>query len=302
MGNPADDSTSTPREPADERRVAFVTGASRGIGRASAIALAAAGFDVVVTARTVREGEQYDYGSTRAQSRTLSLPGSIELTAEEVTRHGREALAIRLDLMDRASIDAALERTWAEWGHIDVLLNNGIYQGPGLMELFSSLRVEEAETIFEGNVFAQIHITQRVLARMLERGRGGRIINMTSGSALIDPPAPAGQGGWGFAYAASKAAFHKLAGILHVEHGADGIRSFNLNPGFILTEAQKVMHGGDQFGGTFAGAGPEVPAAVIAWLATHPDADALSGGRHVDAQRLCEELQLIEGFKRASGR
>ncbi len=284
------------------RRVAFVTGASRGIGKASALALATAGFDVVVTARTVREGEQYDYGSTRAQSRPMSLPGSIELTAEEVRKQGREALAIRLDLMDTPSIDAALDRTFAEWGHIDVLLNNGIYQGPGLMETFSELRVEEAEKIFRGNVFAQIHLTQRVLAQMLERGRGGTIVNMTSGSALIDPPAPSGKGGWGYAYAASKAAFHKLAGILHVEHGADGIRCFNLNPGFILTEAQKAMRGGDQFGGTFAGAGPEVPAAVIAWLASDPEADALRGGRHVDAQRLCEERQLIRGFKRAAGR
>jgi len=301
MTDTAFDSTSPSPGAADERRVAFITGASRGIGRASALALAGAGFDVVVTARTVREGEQYDYGSTRAESRPMALPGSIESTAEAVRATGREALPIRLDLMDRATIDAALEHTWATWGHIDVLLNNGIYQGPGLMEPFANLRVDEAETIFDGNVFAQIHITQRVLAHMLARGRGGRIINMTSGSALIDPPAPAGRGGWGFAYAASKAAFHKLAGILHVEHGGDGIRAFNVNPGFILTEAQKAMHGGDQFGGAFAGAGPEVPAAVIAWLATHPDANDLSGGRHVDAQRLCEELQLVEGFQRAEG-
>jgi NAD(P)-dependent dehydrogenase (short-subunit alcohol dehydrogenase family) len=284
------------------RRVAFVTGASRGIGEASAVALAESGFDVVVTARTVQEGEQYDYGATREQSRPMALPGSIELTAEQVRKRGREALAIRLDLMDTASIDAALDRTYQEWGHIDVLLNNGIYQGPGLMEPFADLRIEDAEKIFQGNVFAQIHVTQRVLSAMLERGAGGTIVNMTSGSALIDPPAPAGKGGWGYAYAASKAAFHKLAGILHVEHGDDGIRCFNLNPGFILTEAQKAMHGGDQFGGTFAGAGPEVPAAVIAWLASDPESDALRGGRHVDAQRLCEERQLIEGFQRAEGR
>lgn len=284
------------------RRVAFITGASRGIGKASAIALAEAGFDVVVTARTVREGERYDYGSTRELSRPMSLPGSIELTAEEVRKRGRDALPIRLDLMDFSSIDAALDRTYAEWGHIDLLLNNGIYQGPGLMEPFAGLRGEETEKIFRGNVFAQIHITQHVLTAMLERGSGGTIVNMTSGSALIDPPAPTGRGGWGYAYAASKAAFHKLAGILHVEHGDDGIRCFNLNPGYILTEAQKAMHGGDQFGGTFAGAGPEVPAAVIAWLATDAEADPLRGGRHVDAQRLCEERQLIEGFRRAPGR
>jgi NAD(P)-dependent dehydrogenase (short-subunit alcohol dehydrogenase family) len=291
------------KDPASpSRRVAFVTGASRGIGKASAIALAEAGFDVVVTARTVREGERYEYGSTREQSQQIALPGSIELTSEEVRKQGRDALPIRLDLMDTASIDAALEQTYAEWGHIDLLLNNGIYQGPGLMDPFAELRPEDTEKIFRGNVFAQIHITQCVLAAMLERGAGGTIVNMTSGSVLIDPPAPTGKGGWGYAYAASKAAFHKLAGILHVEHGDDGIRCFNLNPGFILTEAQKARHGGDQFGGTFATAGAEVPAAVIAWLATAPEADALRGGRHVDAQRLCEERQLIAGYRRAEGR
>ena len=294
--------SSLPASSNADRRVAFVTGASRGIGKAAAIALARRGFDVVVTARTVREGEQYDYGATRAQSKSMSLPGSLELTAEEIAKTGREALAIRLDLLDTPSIDAALDLTYATWGHIDVLLNNGIYQGPGLMEPRADLRIEDTEKIFRGNVFAQIHITQRVLAGMLERGSGGTIINMTSGSALIDPPAVAGQGGWGYAYAASKAAFHKLAGILHIEHAEQGIRCFNVNPGFILTEAQKAMHGGDQFGGRFAGAGPEVPAEVIGWLACDPAADALRGGRHVDAQRLCEERQLIEGFRRAEGR
>lgn len=283
------------------RKVAFVTGASRGIGAASAIALAERGFDIVASARTLVAGEKHDYGSTKAESRSMALPGSLEETAAAVRARGREALVLRLDLLDRASIDAALDQTYAQWGHIDVLLNNGIYQGPGLMERLADLRDDEIKTIFEGNVFAQLHVTQRVVARMLERGAGGTVINMTSGSALIDPPKPAGEGGWGYAYSASKAAFHKLAGILHVEHARDGIRAFNLNPGFILTEAQKAMHGGDQFGGTFAGAGPDVPAAVIAWLASEPEADALRGGRHVDAQRLCEERQLVAGFERAQG-
>jgi NAD(P)-dependent dehydrogenase (short-subunit alcohol dehydrogenase family) len=283
------------------RKIAFVTGASRGIGAASAVALAEAGFDVVVSARTVAEGETHDYGSTKAASKQIALPGSIEQTAELVRKAGREALAIRLDLIDRASIDAALDRTYAEWGHIDVLLNNGIYQGPGLMELMADLRDDEIRTIFEGNVFAQLHITQRVVAQMLERGAGGTVINMTSGSALIDPPRPAGKGGWGYAYAASKAAFHKLAGILHIEHGREGIRAFNLNPGFIVTEAQKAIEGADKFSGTFAGAGPDVPAKVIAWLASSEEATDLCGGRHVDAQRVCEERQLIAGFKRAEG-
>lgn len=147
-----------------QRHVAFVTGASRGIGKAAAIALAEAGCDVVVTARTVQEGEKFNYSATRAGSWEQAMPGSIQITAEEVRKRGRDALPIRLDLLDRGSIDAAVERTLREWGHIDVLLNNGIYQGPGLMDRFLDVSDEMVKKIFEGNVFAQIHITQKVVA------------------------------------------------------------------------------------------------------------------------------------------
>ena len=105
----------------EERKVAFVTGASRGIGRASAIALAEAGCDVVVTARTVREGETSD---------GRPLPGSIETTATQVEAAGQRALPMRLDLLDEASMQAAVDATLAQWGRIDVLLNNAIYIGP----------------------------------------------------------------------------------------------------------------------------------------------------------------------------
>ncbi|MGE4606447.1 MAG: SDR family NAD(P)-dependent oxidoreductase, partial [Myxococcota bacterium] len=148
------------------RKVAFVTGASRGIGRASAIALAESGFDVVVTARTVKEGETAD---------GRPLPGSIETTADEVRRRGREALAIRLDLLERETIDAAIEHTLSEWGRVDLLLNNGIYTGPGVMSEFMDLAPELVETMFRANVFSQIWLTQKVLPAMIERGHGSVI-------------------------------------------------------------------------------------------------------------------------------
>ena len=87
-----------------EKKVAFVTGASRGIGRAACIALAECGWDVVVTARTVTEGETAD---------GRPLPGSIESTASEVRSRGREALAIRLDLLDseRAAFNSRFQLT-----------------------------------------------------------------------------------------------------------------------------------------------------------------------------------------------
>jgi NAD(P)-dependent dehydrogenase (short-subunit alcohol dehydrogenase family) len=279
-----------------ERKVAFVTGASRGIGKAAAIALADAGYDVVVTARTVEEGEKYDYGYSAAGSGTLALPGSIRKTAEEIRLRGRQALPIRLDLMDRGSIDAAVEQALREWGQIDVLLNNGIFQGAGAMDRFVDLTDEAVKRVFEGNVFAQIHLTQKILPAMLQRGHG-IIINMTSNAALNDPPGAAGEGrGWGFAYGASKGAFHRMAGILHVELHQRGICAYNVQPGLVVTESHKVLMGEDSdIIRVHRGSPVEVSAAVITWLATNPEAVAMSGQTFF-AQRFCKDRQLVPGW------
>jgi NAD(P)-dependent dehydrogenase (short-subunit alcohol dehydrogenase family) len=195
------------------RKVAFVTGASRGIGRSASIALARKGYDVVVTARTLREGEGMVRGATSDDPREIPISGSVESTARAVSEAGQRALPIRLDLLDRPSIDAAVETALGEWGQIDLLLNNGIYQGPGLMDRFMDFPLEAMETIFDGNVFNQVYLTRQILPQMLRRGQG-IIVNMTSNAGQNDPPRPTGEGGWGYAYAASKGAFHRMAGIL----------------------------------------------------------------------------------------
>ncbi len=274
------------------RKVAFITGASRGIGRASALALAGKGFDVVATARTLHEGEKHDYRSTREEAALDSLPGSVEATAAAVRAAGREALAIRLDLLDFASIEAAVEQTFAEWGRIDLLLNNGITQGPGSLSPF--LEIEEADfrRILEGNLLAQLHITQLVVPRMLSQG-GGTVMNMTSAVALMDPPAATGKGGWGFAYAASKAAFNRMVGILRAEFGAQGIRACNINPGHVITESMKARTAdGNPYEEHFKGCPPEVPASVVAWLASSDEAWELVGPEPVNAMRWCKKQQL----------
>ena len=264
-----------------EARVALVTGASRGIGRASALALADRGFDVALTARTVVEGQAAD---------GRPLPGSLETTAAAIEERGRRALAIPMDLLDRKTIDEAVDRTLAEWGRIDVLLNNAIYTGEGTMQLFEELSQDLISTIFEANVFAQIHITRRVLPTMLERG-SGVIITMVSGAGMSDPPAPANKGGWGFAYAASKGAIQRMTGVLEVEYRGRGVRFVNVEPGFVMTEAMSLGDPDGEIARRFRAAPMEVPAAVNAWLASD-DAAEEHNGQTVFAQKLCLQLGL----------
>ncbi len=103
-----------------EPRTALVTGASRGIGRAIALALAGDGYDVAVTARTVTEG-----------TGQFGLPGSLERTVAEIEALGRRALAVPLDLLDRDALVPAVDRVLDTFGHLDVLVNNAIYVSDG---------------------------------------------------------------------------------------------------------------------------------------------------------------------------
>jgi NAD(P)-dependent dehydrogenase (short-subunit alcohol dehydrogenase family) len=158
------------------------------------------------------------------------------------------------------------------------------------MDRFLDLDLAVVETMFQANLFAQIHLTQRVLPDMLERG-AGTVINLVSNAGLHDPPAPAGKGGWGFAYAATKAAFHRMVGILAVEHANRGVQFFNVEPGFVITEAMQLNDPAGELSKRFMGAPPAVPAAVIAWLASNPAA-AEWNGKTVFAQKLCLQLGL----------
>jgi len=179
------------------RKVALVTGASRGIGKQTALTLAGRGWSVVLTARTLHEGEVREYSTTRAVRDLRAMPGSLEATAEAIHREGGQALPLRMDLLDRSSIAAAVETATRSWGAIDLLVNNAIYQGPGTMDRVLDLEVGDLERSLLGNAVNQLFLIQQVLPEMLARG-SGVIVNLVSESAMIDPPAPAGEGGWGY--------------------------------------------------------------------------------------------------------
>jgi NAD(P)-dependent dehydrogenase (short-subunit alcohol dehydrogenase family) len=177
-----------------------------------------------------------------------------------------------------------------EWGRIDVLVNNAVDTGPGSMARFDDTPVEVIEAKLDANVVAQVVMIKAVLPGMLERG-DGTVVNITSAVAISDPPAPAGEGGWGSAYAMSKGAFHRLAGILAVEYRDRGLRFFNVEPGFVVTERMAVNAKSLGLEGKYPGAPPTVPASVVAWLATDPGADELNG-ETVSAQKFAREQGL----------
>jgi NAD(P)-dependent dehydrogenase (short-subunit alcohol dehydrogenase family) len=276
-----------------DRRVAFVTGASRGIGKACAVHLARAGFDVALTARTVGEGEAREHSSTVHRSDTRPLPGSLSGTAELVIAAGREALLVPADLLDRASLGAAAATVQERWGGIDVLVNNGRYIGPGHMDRFLETPLELLDKHLEANVMAPLVLLRQCLPSMLERGHG-LVADITSSVAWMDPPAPAGEGGWGLGYAMSKAALHRVAGLVHGELDTPGVALVNIDPGFIATERMAQDMAGFGFDAS-AGAPPDVIGAVVAWLATDPAA-AEWAGRVVPAQALCHERGLLPGW------
>jgi NAD(P)-dependent dehydrogenase (short-subunit alcohol dehydrogenase family) len=273
-------------------KVAFITGASRGIGKACAVELADAGFDIAVTARTVKEGEAREHSSTLRESDTSPLPGSLESTEDAIRAKGVDCLALQADLLDAASLGAAVATVLERKGRIDVVIHNGRYIGPGHMDQFMDTPVELLRTQMEANVFAPLMINKLVLPQMIARGSGD-IVNITSGSGYGDPTKPAGSGGWGMGYGISKGAFQRIAGFLHTELGEKGIRCFNVQPGLIATE--RIGQDMAKFGITNKGAPMEVMGKVVRWLVTDPDADRYSGV-NVEAQFFCHEKGLLPGW------
>ncbi|HVM65710.1 MAG TPA: SDR family oxidoreductase [Acidimicrobiales bacterium] len=280
-----------------DRPVALVTGASRGIGKAIAVHLARSGLDIALTARTVAEGESREHSSTLHKSNTKPLPGSLQSTAELVEAEGVRSLTVPADLTVRPSVIKAAETVLDQWGRVDVLVNNGRYIGPGHMDQFIETPLELLDLHLEANVMAPLALTKVVLPGMLERGEGW-IVNITSGAGYHDPPAAAGNGGWGLGYGMSKGALHRVAGVLHLELADRGIHAYNVQPGFIATE--RMFQDMAEFGfDASAGAPPDVMGAVVAWIVNDPaaaDARVEPDGRNFEAQDVCRELGLLPGW------
>jgi NAD(P)-dependent dehydrogenase (short-subunit alcohol dehydrogenase family) len=266
-----------------DARVALVTGASRGIGRGCALALARAGFDLALCARTQREGE----GRTGA----LPLPGSLEKVAAEVRGLGRRALELPLDLSRPESIAPIVERTLRELGRIDVLVSSAIYTGGNAMATFLDMPMAEMRAAFECNVLGPLELVQQVARGMLGQG-GGLVIHISSGAGQNESARLPGKGGWGLPYSLTKAASNRMAAGLGKELRQHGIAVVNLEPGVVATEKMLAVTSRQGIDAS-AGLPVEVAGAVCAFIATHPTPMIFSG-RTVDAPQFSGWAKLLD--------
>jgi len=258
-----------------DRKVAFLTGASRGIGRGCALELAKRGFDLVLTARTVTGAERFEHSSTVKKSSTDALPGSCEATAAECRALGVATHVAKLDLAERGDWPAAIESAMRRFGRIDVLVNNGRYVGPGHMDPFEETPLELIEQMFLCNVYAPLALIKLCLPIWKRQG-GGIVINITSSAGQTETPQPIGKGGWGLGYSLTKAAFSRMVAGLAKELRPYNVAIIGLMPGFVGTERMAIELG--QFGFDASKALPvENPGRVCAMLATSKNPMHFSG-------------------------
>ena len=223
-------------------KYAFVTGGSRGIGRAVALKLAAQGWPVIINYRSNHEAAQ--------------------TVMDEITAMGGKAELLPFDVADAACADSALEQ-WEQQhpdDYVAVLVNNAGIRRDGMMFMMGD---DDWHRVIDTTLHGFFYITRRLLKHMMPRRRGGRIINMTSLSGLKGLPGQTN-------YSAAKAALIGATKALAQEVAARGVTVNAVAPGFIATDMTSDLNEAELAKMIPAGrfGKPEEVAALVAFLAS----------------------------------
>ncbi len=207
----------TPLEHKLAGKVALVTGAGRGLGRAYALRLARLGADVVIN--DVRMDSATEYGEQ------LTAPSVVD----ECKAYGVRSIGIQADVTKKAEVTGMVEQAIAEFGRVDILVNNaGGALTPWDRGFAEMMPEEDYRFILDVNLSSTIFCCQAVLPGMTERG-WGRIVNVASQAAL-----EAQTGGWNAHYAVAKAGICHYTRLLALRVGPAGIHVNAIAPGLIL--------------------------------------------------------------------
>ncbi|GGA19725.1 short-chain dehydrogenase [Amylibacter cionae] len=188
----------------------IITGASRGIGAAAARKFAECGAKVMLCARS---------------------GGDIDDIAAEITKAGGTAIAQKTDVADYDQVQAAVDRAVAEFGGLDILINNAGALDP--VERLENATVAAWDSVIDVNVKGVFYGIRAALP-VMKAAKGGTILTIGSGAAN------GALEGWSH-YCSSKAAVHHLNNCLHAEEDENGIRALVLSPGTVATEMQRVI-------------------------------------------------------------
>ena len=193
-----------------EKKLALVTGGSRGIGKACALELAKAGYDVVINYA----------GNVEAANKTV----------EELKALGSNSEAYKFDVSNAEQVNAGINEIFEKYGRIDVLVNNAGITRDGL---FMRMSEENWNAVIDTNLSSAFYVSQPVVKIMMKQ-RSGAIINMAS---VVGVSGNAGQAN----YSAAKAGLIGLTKTLAKELGSRGIRVNAVAPGFIATDMTKDL-------------------------------------------------------------
>lgn len=187
-------------------KVALITGSDSGIGQATAIAFAREGADVVIC-----------YYSDKA---------GAERTRQEVQEHHRQGLVVQVDVSDEAAVEQLFDQALAQFGKIDILVNNAAVNGSGVP--VADMDTAVFDRTMRTNVYGPFFCARRFIRHRRQSGGRGKIINVTSVHEEIVAPGTAD-------YCASKGALRNFTRTLALELAAEGINVNNIAPGMILT-------------------------------------------------------------------
>ena len=229
-------------------QVALVTGASRGIGRAIAFALAQEGAKVVV-----------NYSSSAA---------AAESVVGEIQQQGGEALALQADVSQTEQVDQLVEKTQEKWGKIDILVNNA---GITKDNLLIRMKLEDWQAVLALNLTG-VFLCTRAVGKLMLKQRRGRIINIASVSGQMGNPGQAN-------YSAAKAGVIGLTKTLAKEFASRGITVNAVAPGFIETDMTHDLKAEEILKliplGRFGK--PEEVAQMVSFLASNPASAYITG-------------------------